>query len=97
MVGEELSAFDGIVYSPRFVRHREGLADRSVDVSEIAAPPMTLSPDVDDSDAIDQFQAESQELALVIEDGEVRGMVTVTDLLEAVLGDIEDPIDTESI
>jgi len=47
------------------------------------------------SDAIDQFQAENQELALVIEDGDAVGMVTVTDLLEAVMGDIEDPIDTE--
>ncbi|MFW6320634.1 MAG: hemolysin family protein [Halohasta sp.] len=97
VIGEDLTEFHGIVYSPMLVRHREALADGSLDVREIAAPPMTLSPDVDVSDAIDQFQAESQELALVIEDGEVRGMVTVTDLLEAVLGDIEDPIDTEQI
>jgi CBS domain containing-hemolysin-like protein len=47
------------------------------------------------SDAIDQFQAENQELALVIEDGAVVGMVTVIDCLESVMGDIEDPIDTE--
>jgi CBS domain containing-hemolysin-like protein len=43
----------------------------------------------------DQFQAERQELALVIEDGEVVGTVTVTDTLEAVMGDIEDPIDLQ--
>jgi len=48
---------------------------------------------VDVSDAVDQFQAENQEFALVIEDGEVVGLVTVTDLLEAVMGDIEDPLD----
>ena len=57
---------------------------------------MTVSPDVDVSDAIDRFQAENQELALVIEDGEVVGMVTVTDLLESVTGDIEDPLDSET-
>lgn len=47
--------------------------------------------------AIDQFQAENQELALVIEDGDVSGLVTVTDLLEAVMGDIEDPLDTGQV
>jgi len=54
---------------------------------------MTLSPDTDVSDAIDQFQTEQQELALVIEDGDVVGLVTVTDLLETIIGDIEDPLD----
>jgi CBS domain containing-hemolysin-like protein len=47
------------------------------------------------SDAIDQFQTERQELALVIEDGEVVGLVTVTDLLETIIGDIEDPLDQD--
>ena len=56
---------------------------------------MTLSPDVDVSDAIDLFQAERQELALVLEDGSVVGMVTVTDLLESITGDVEDPLDRE--
>jgi CBS domain containing-hemolysin-like protein len=56
---------------------------------------MTLSPDTDVSDAIDQFQTERQELALVIEDGEVVGLVTVTDLLETIIGDIEDPLDQD--
>jgi len=63
----------------------------------MAAPPMTLSPDASVSDAIDQFQTENQELALVIQDGEVAGMVTVTDLLESVIGDIEDPLDREEL
>jgi len=95
LVGEALTDFEGIVYFPILARHREELAAGDVDFAELAAPPMTLSPDVDVSDAIDQFQAESQELALVIEDGDVVGMVTVTDLLESVMGDIEDPIDEQ--
>jgi len=97
LVGETLSEFHGVVYVPILTRHREAFADGTLDFTEIAAPPMTLSPDVDVSDAIDQFQTEHQELALVIEDGEVCGLVTVTDLLESVMGSIEDPIDTESI
>ncbi|WP_255150060.1 hemolysin family protein [Halorarius halobius] len=95
LVGEELTDFEGIVYFPIMARHREELASGELDFAELAAPPMTLSPDVDVSDAVDQFQTENQELALVIEDGAVVGMVTVTDLLESVMGDIEDPIDIE--
>ena len=97
LVGETPTEFHGVVYAPILTRHREEFADGTVEFTELAAPPMTLSPDVDVSDAIDQFQTETQELALVIEDGAVVGMVTVTDLLEAVMGSIEDPIDTESI
>jgi len=95
LIGDELTDFEGIVYFPILARHREELATGDLDFTELAAPPMTLSPDVDVSDAIDQFQAENQELALVLEDGDVVGMVTVTDLLESVMGDIEDPIDVE--
>ncbi|MUV88986.1 DUF21 domain-containing protein [Halapricum sp. CBA1109] len=93
LIGEDLTDFRGILYFPILARHREALADGSVDFEELSAPPMTISPDADVSDAIDQFQAERQELAFVIEDGEVVGMVTITDLLESITGDIEDPID----
>jgi len=93
LVGEDLTDFVGVVYTPMLLRHRDELAAGEVDFAELAAPPMTLSPDADVSDAIDQFQTESQELAMVVEDGEVVGLVTVTDLLESVMGDIEDPID----
>jgi len=97
LVGEELTDFRGIVYLPVLMQHREKLSGGNVDFAELAAPSMTLSPDTDVSDAIDQFQAERQELALVIEDGGVVGMVTVTDLLESVMGDIEDPIDVAEV
>jgi IMP dehydrogenase len=48
---------------------------------------------VEFSDAIEQFQTERREMALVIEDSVVIGLVTVTDLLEAVTGNIQDPLD----
>src|SRR6056297_455290 len=93
LVGADLTEFLGVVYSPALFTHREALAAGDVDFTELAAPTMTLSPDTDVSDAIDQFQAERQELALVVEDGDVVGLVTVTDLAEAIIGDIEDPLD----
>jgi IMP dehydrogenase len=93
LVGSTLTEFHGILYSPALFDHRNPLAAGDIDFEALAAPPMTLSPDTDVSDAIDQFQTERQELALVIEDGEVIGLVTVTDLLETIIGDIEDPLD----
>ncbi len=95
LVGEDLTEFRGVVYSPVLFNHREELSTGSGEFGELAAPTMTLSPDTDVSDAIDQFQTEQQELALVIENGEVVGLVTVTDLLEAIIGDIEDPLDQD--
>jgi CBS domain containing-hemolysin-like protein len=93
LIGDDLADFRGIVYTPVLLRHREQLASGDIDFTELAAPTMTLSPDVDVSDAIDQFQTEQQELALVIENGTVVGLVTVTDLFETVMGNIEDPLD----
>mgnify|MGYP002760291871 FL=1 len=95
LIGEDLADFRGIVYSPALFSHRERLSSGNSAFTELAAPTMTLSPDTDVSDAIDQFQTERQEIALVIEDGDVIGLVTVTDLLEAIIGDIEDPLDQD--
>ncbi|MFC7060149.1 hemolysin family protein [Halovenus salina] len=95
LIGEDLTEFRGVVYSPALFNHRENLSSDNAAFTDLAAPTMTLSPDTDVSDAIDQFQTERQELALVIEDGEVVGLVTVTDLLETIIGDIEDPLDQD--
>jgi CBS domain containing-hemolysin-like protein len=95
LVGDDLTDFKGIVYSPALFNHREQLSSGDGKFTELAAPTMTLSPDADVSDAIDQFQTERQEIALVIEDGEVVGLVTVTDLAETIIGDIEDPLDQD--
>ncbi|MFC7060074.1 hemolysin family protein [Halovenus salina] len=95
LIGEDLTEFRGVVYSPALFNHREKLSSDNAAFTDLAAPTMTLSTDTDVSDAIDQFQTERQELALVIEDGEVVGLVTVTDLLETIIGDIEDPLDQD--
>ncbi|WP_336328624.1 hemolysin family protein [Halovenus sp. HT40] len=95
LIGENLTDFRGVVYSPALFNHREELFAGDGEFTELAAPPMTLSPDTDVSDAIDQFQTEGQELALVIEEGNVVGQVTVTDLLETIIGEVEDPLDQD--
>jgi CBS domain containing-hemolysin-like protein len=54
---------------------------------------MTLAAETNVSDAFDQFQTQDQELALVVRDGDVVGLLTATDALEAVMGELEDPLD----
>jgi CBS domain containing-hemolysin-like protein len=93
LVGEELTDFRGIVYAPSIVDHFDDLRSGSVTFADIAAPPVTMAPETTVSDAFDQFQTEGQELALVLRDGEVVGLLTATDALEAVMGQLEDPLD----
>jgi CBS domain containing-hemolysin-like protein len=93
LVGEEAEDFVGIVYLPSVLEHLEELRAGELSFEDIAAPPMTVSQNTSVSDAIDQFQAEGQELALVLSDGEVVGLLTATDALEAVVGELEDPLD----
>ncbi|WP_254840273.1 CNNM domain-containing protein [Natronomonas marina] len=96
LVGEEPGDFEGIVYVPAVLDHIEAVRSGEQSLADLAAPPMTVTPETSVSDAIDQFQAESQELALVLSEGEVVGLVTATDAFEAVMGELEDPLDEES-
>ncbi|RXK46334.1 hemolysin family protein [Halorientalis pallida] len=96
LVGDEPEDFLGIVYVPSVIDRIDDLQTGDITFEEIAAPPMTMAPETIISDAVDQFQAESQELALVLSEGEVVGLLTATDALEAVMGDIEDPLDEDA-
>ena len=93
LVRDDLESFVGIVYAPALLRQLG--TDEPIDLEAIARPPMTASPDTTVSDLIDQFQTESQELALVIEDGRVTGLVTATDAVEEITGELHDPLDEE--
>ena len=96
LIGEALTDFRGVVYSPSIIDHYDGLQAGEETFEEIAAPTMTVAAETSVSDAFDQFQAEEQELALVLQDDAVVGLVTATDALEAVMGDLEDPLDTRA-
>ncbi|PAU82883.1 hypothetical protein CK500_12180 [Halorubrum salipaludis] len=95
LFGPDRTAIEGIVYAPSVVTHYEALTDGSLTFADVAAPPMTVSADANVSDAYDRFQAEHQELAVVIRDGEVVGLITATDAMEAVMGQLEDPLDAD--
>jgi CBS domain containing-hemolysin-like protein len=95
LVGDELEAFVGVVYTPALLRDLEEIRAGGTTLAKLAAPPMSVSPDEEVADLIDRFQAEHGELALVVDDGEVVGLVTATDAFEAITGDLDDPLDLE--
>jgi len=94
LVADDADDFVGIVYVPSVVDRMDDLEAGDVTFADIAAPPMTVSADTSVSDVIDRFQAERQELALVLSDGVVVGLLTATDALETVVGELEDPLDS---
>ena len=110
LVGDSLSDFRGVVYSPAVLREIDALRAGERTLEEIATPPMTVEVGEDVADLIDRFQDQAQELALVTggrpDDGEsvesteigsdeVVGLVTATDCFEAIAGELEDPLDRE--
>jgi CBS domain containing-hemolysin-like protein len=97
LIGNDPADYRGVVYVPAVVDQIDELRRGEVTFEDIAAPPMTLRADTLISDAVDQFQDEHQELALVYDEDEenVVGLVTATDALEAVMGEIKDPLDIE--
>lgn len=98
LIGENPHDFRGIVYVPSVVDRVNELRDGITSFEDVAAPSMTVPADLSISEAVDQFQEQHQELALVVDedtDHEVEGLITATDALEAVMGEIEDPLDIE--
>lgn len=96
LVGESLREFVGIVYTPPLVGRESDLLDGSLALESVAADPMTVRAATAVSEVVDRFQAEGQELALVLDGEEVVGLVTPTDAFETVMGDIADPFDEET-
>ena len=82
---------------PAALDHVEAVRSGEECLADLAAPPPTLTPETSVSDAVDRFQAESRERALVLSGGEAVGLVTATDAFEAVMGEPEDPLDAAAI
>ena len=73
-----------------------GLVGRTGVVAEHARPAVALAETTDVITALRELQAQRQQLALVIsEHGGVEGVVTVEDLVEELVGEIQDEHDPE--
>ncbi|GAA0665581.1 hemolysin family protein [Natronoarchaeum mannanilyticum] len=95
LVGDDLSEFKGIIYVPELTREWERFGEGNVDLEKIAHDTMTVDTDDSVSDVVDRFQEVGQELALVTENDEIVGLVTTTDAVEEVMGELRDPMDEE--
>jgi CBS domain containing-hemolysin-like protein len=97
LIGDGPEDFRGIVYVPAVVDRIDELRRGDVTFEDVAAGPMTLDAETPISEAVDRFQAEHQELALVRDgaEGAIVGLITATDAFEDVLGELEDPLDVE--
>ncbi|QDX40999.1 CNNM domain-containing protein [Salarchaeum sp. JOR-1] len=93
LVGESLEDFHGIVYTPVVLREFDHLRNDDIALSELAHDTMTVQADAPVSQVIDAFQARQQELAFVVDEGEVVGRVTPTDAFAAVMGEFPDPVE----
>lgn len=94
LIGDNPETYLGTIYVPTVVDSIDELRSGETTFEELAIPPMEISAETHISDAADLFQAERQELALVVDTGSVVGLITATDVLEAVVGELEDPLES---
>lgn len=96
LVDESNSDFKGVIYTSEMLANVEALRDEQKSLRDLCRPAMRVPANMPVSELIDQFQKEHQELALITEKGEVHGLATLTDALEAIVGSAEDPMDIEN-
>jgi len=94
LVDGDLDRCVGFLYVPALMAELSALRSGERTLRELAAEPITFHADLPIAKAIDRFQDARQEIAIVEDGGSAVGIVTVTDCLEAIVGDLEDPYDT---
>ncbi len=93
LVEGDFEGFRGVVYSPDVLRNLEPLRSGQTTLTDISRDAVEIDSETSVSDAIDRFQSAGEELALVVDAGDVVGLLTATDAWEAITGELEDPLD----
>ncbi len=83
----------GTLYMKTVFRHLPELRRGETSLTDLAEPVVWVEPELPVSDLIDRLQKKQQEIAIVWDEGHVRGLVTSTDAFEAIAGELEDPRD----
>ena len=85
----------GLLYAKDLLRHW-GQSDEQVQVRSIMRPPYFIPETKDLEELLQEFKRKRVHLAIVIDEyGGTSGLVTIEDLLEQIVGDIQDEYDTE--
>jgi len=94
LIGNDLDDFQGGIYVPELFSHLHKLQSGEETLADLCHGKLTLPSDLVVSKAIDKFQDERQEIALVVDEhGKTLGLCTLTDCLEAIVGQAHDPLD----
>jgi len=76
----------------------EGVALKRTTVKHLARPAMFVPETKKVNELLKEMQREKQHMSIVIDEyGSVAGLVTIEDLLEAIVGNIEDEHDVEAL
>ena len=88
----------GILHSKNLLRAASENGFENIDLREISNRPMLVPSTIYTDDLLIEFQREQQHMAILIDEyGGVEGIVTMEDLLEEIVGDIDDESDIMSL
>src|SRR5699024_861188 len=88
----------GILHSKNLLRAASENGFENIDLMEISNRPMLVPSTIYTDDLLIEFQREQQHMAILIDEyGGVEGIVTMEDLLEEIVGDIDDESDVTSL
>lgn len=85
----------GIIYAKDLLTYIvDGKHDYSDSVDKIARPPFFIPETKSSAELLQEFRARKNHIAIVVDEyGGTSGLITIEDLLEIIVGDIEDEFD----
>lgn len=88
----------GILHVKSLLKEASKFGFEKIDLMEIANAPMFVPSTIYTDDLLIEFQREQQHMAILIDEyGGVEGIVTMEDLLEEIVGEIDDESDVTTL
>lgn len=86
----------GVINAKDILEAAHGNGFENVDLTKLIRPPFFAREFIDTSELFQQMKKENQQLAVLVDEfGGVSGIVTVEDLVEVIVGDINDEFDED--
>lgn len=88
----------GILHTKTLLKEASARGFEEIDLQEISHRPMLVPSTIYTDDLLIEFQREQQHMAIIIDEyGGVEGIVTMEDLLEEIVGEIDDESDVTTM
>lgn len=91
--GLRLEDVAGVIYIAGLFDPPARILGDPLEMEDLLEPPVICRADLPVADLIDELQRSRQEMALLTRGDRVVGAVTITDAMEAIAGDLQDPLD----